>query len=82
MAPRFAAAPWLRHPHLQTLYGALLAPAPRVRFRRVRWETPDGDFVDVDHVDGPADAPLVLLFHGLEGSSRSAYSPPGSRSAS
>ena len=73
MPPRFAAAPWLRHPHLQTLYGALLAPAPRVRFRRVRWETPDGDFVDIDHVDGPADAPLVLLFHGLEGSSRSAY---------
>jgi predicted alpha/beta-fold hydrolase len=69
--PRFDAAPWLAHPHLQTLYGAVLAPAPRVPFRRVRWETPDGDFVDVDFLDGPADAPRVLLFHGLEGSSRS-----------
>ena len=69
----FAPAPWLANPHLQTLYGALLAPAPRVAFRRERWDTPDGDFVDVDRVDGPDDAPWVHLFHGLEGSSNSPY---------
>jgi len=44
-----------------------------VRYRRERWETPDGDFVLADWVDGPADAPLVALFHGLEGSSASHY---------
>ena len=69
----FAPPTWLRNPHLQTLYGALLAPAPRVPFRRERWDTPDGDFVDVDFVDGPADARWVNLFHGLEGSSNSPY---------
>jgi len=41
--------------------------------RRERWTTPDGDFIDVDHVDGPPDAPLLVLFHGLEGSANSHY---------
>lgn len=64
---------WLRGAHLQTIYGALLAPAPRLPMRRERWDTPDGDFVDVDFVDGPPQAPWVHLFHGLEGSSHSPY---------
>lgn len=64
---------WLPGRHAQTVYPALArrqAPPP---YRRVRWELPDGDFIDVDHLDGPAGAPLVVLFHGLEGSSRSHY---------
>ena len=73
MTPAFAAAPWLRNRHLQTLYGALLAPAPRVSFRRERWDTPDGDFIDVDFVDGVPGSPWVHLYHGLEGSSNSPY---------
>ena len=39
------------------------------RYRRTEWQTPDGDFIELDWVDGPQDAPLVVLFHGLEGSS-------------
>jgi predicted alpha/beta-fold hydrolase len=41
---------------------------------RERWTTPDGDFVDVDrqHASGP-ERPLLVLFHGLEGSSQSHY---------
>ena len=63
---------WLPGGHLQTIYPAL-RPAPRVRFTRERWEAPDGDFVDVDW-SGPADAArLLVLFHGLEGSSASHY---------
>src|SRR4051812_35311963 len=73
MPSRFAPAPWLRNAHLQTIYGSLLAPAPRIDYRRERWDTPDGDFIDVDFVDGPDDAPWVQLFHGLEGSSSSPY---------
>ena len=69
----FVAAPWLRNRHLQTIYSALLARAPRVAFRRERWDTPDGDFVDVDFVDGVAGSPWVHLYHGLEGSSNSPY---------
>jgi predicted alpha/beta-fold hydrolase len=69
----FAAPAWLSNHHAQTLYAALLAPAPRVAFRRERWDTPDGDFVDVDFVDGVPGSPWVHLYHGLEGSSNSPY---------
>ena len=71
--PPFVAAPWLANPHLQTIYASLFAPVPAVPMRRERWDTPDGDFVDVDFVDGPGDAPWVHLYHGLEGSSNSPY---------
>ena len=40
---------------------------------RERFETPDGDFVDVDWRAGRAGAPLLLVLHGLEGSARSHY---------
>jgi predicted alpha/beta-fold hydrolase len=62
---------WLPGGHLQTLYGAL-GPAPRVAWRRERWATPDGDFIDLDWADG-AGGPLVVLVHGLEGGSSSPY---------
>jgi predicted alpha/beta-fold hydrolase len=69
----FEAPTWLANPHLQTVYAATLAGTPHVDFRRERWDTPDGDFVDVDFIDGPAGAPWVHLYHGLEGSSNSPY---------
>ena len=64
---------WLPSGHLQTIYPALGIARPPVAYRRERWDTPDGDFIDIDLVDGPADAPLLVLFHGLEGSSGSHY---------
>jgi predicted alpha/beta-fold hydrolase len=73
MPPAFVPPRWLRNAHLQTIYGSLLVPSPRVAFRRSRWDTPDGDFVDVDFVDGPQGTPWIHLFHGLEGSSNSSY---------
>ncbi len=63
---------WLPGGHLQTL-AAALAPAPRVAFVRERWTTPDGDFVDVDWTGDPRAPRLLVLFHGLEGSSDSHY---------
>lgn len=66
---------WLPGGHLQTIYPSLFAPAPEVAYRRERWLTPDSDFIDVDWIDAPSEtgAPLLVLFHGLEGSSRSHY---------
>lgn len=64
---------WLPGGHLQTIYAALFTPAPQVALRRTRWERDDGDFIDIDWCDGPNDAPLVVLFHGLEGSAKGHY---------
>jgi predicted alpha/beta-fold hydrolase len=104
-----AAPRWLPGGHLQTIWPALCARrhhGPPPRWRRERWTTPDGDFVDADWlVDGaasparpeaasaaaaltparaqpaatpavataPGERPLLVLFHGLEGSSGSHY---------
>ena len=46
------------------------------KYRRERWPTPDGDFIDVDFVDAHAaqvPLPMLVLFPGLEGSTRSHY---------
>lgn len=68
----YVAPGWLPGRHLQTVYPALL-PQPMLAYRRERWDTPDGDCVDLDWIDGRIGTPLVVLFHGLEGSSRSHY---------
>jgi predicted alpha/beta-fold hydrolase len=73
---------WLPGGHLQTIWSALCARSAQgapITYRRERWITPDGDFVDADWLDTPAtgapeaDTPLLVMFHGLEGSSRSHY---------
>ncbi len=63
---------WLPGGHTQTIW-PLLRGGPLPRYRRERWDTPDGDFIDLDWIDGPAGAPLFVLFHGIEGSSHSHY---------
>jgi uncharacterized protein len=70
---RFEPPRWLRGRHAQTVFGTLLRPGPRLPLRRERWELADGDFLDVDHLEGPAAAPLLVVLHGLEGSSSSHY---------
>lgn len=69
----YRAPAWLPGGHLQTLYSNLFIRVPPVAYRRERLELPDGDFLDFDWVDGQAGAPVVILFHGLEGSADSAY---------
>lgn len=69
----YSAPRWLPGGNLQTIYPSTFIAKPPVRFRRERWATPDADFIDVDFVDGQPGQPLVVLFHGLEGSSDSHY---------
>ena len=72
---------WLPGGNLQTLWAATFSRrlrGPPLHWQRERWDTPDGDFIDVDHLPAPANAGTsatrhLVLFHGLEGSSASAY---------
>lgn len=76
-APRpFEPAAWLPGPHLQTVGGKFLRPKTRNELVRTRIQTPDGDFLDLDlSPDLPAGGgpPLVLILHGLEGSTARGY---------
>ena len=78
---------WLPGGNLQTIWAAVRArrfDGVQPEFRRERWTTPDHDFIDVDWLaderkealsDGKAAGqPLIVVFHGLEGSSSSHYS--------
>ena len=71
---RFRPAWWLPGPHLQTLWAAVVRRRGKPVLERERVELPDGDFLDLDwHGRDSGSAPLVLLLHGLEGSSKSPY---------
>ena len=70
--------------HIQTILPALWPSEESVAWSRTRWSTPDGDFIDLDwHTasETPAHTPLMALFHGLEGSSRSPYALALARAA-
>ncbi|WP_243336947.1 YheT family hydrolase [Anaeromyxobacter soli] len=71
----YAPARWLRGGHAMTIFASLARVYPRPQARRERWELPDGDFVDVDRYAASGDAarPVLVVCHGLEGSSRAPY---------
>lgn len=77
----YRAPKWLPGGHAQTIYPLLIKPQP-YPYLRERWDTPDDDFIDLDwnataarptFAQNTPLAPLVVLFHGLEGSSNSHY---------
>ena len=68
----FASPWWLPGGHLQTIVPSLFPP-PLAPLRRERWDSPDGDFIDVDFCGDPGAATQLVLFHGLEGGSDSHY---------
>lgn len=79
---KYEAPWWLPGGNLQTIWPALYSRrvfGPRPEYRRERWTTPDQDFIDVDWLVDPIPTlltparPLLVLFHGLEGTSRSQY---------
>lgn len=70
----FNPAWWLPGPHLQTLWSPFCRQAPSLERTRERLWLADGDFLDLDwHGPHSADAPLVLVLHGLTGCSSSLY---------
>ena len=72
----YVAPAWLPGGNLQTIWPALYSRrvfGPHPQYQRERWTTPDGDFIDVDCLQAPPSKTLLVMFHGLEGSSRSHY---------
>lgn len=69
----YQAPGWLPGGHAQTIWPALMLRPGRPSYRRETWDTPDGGRIALDFVDGRPGAPMVVLFHGLEGSSDSHY---------
>ena len=47
VTPDYKAPRWVAGAHLQTIVPAKVSKRPKVDYRRERWNTPDGDFVDV-----------------------------------
>ncbi|TWC17902.1 MULTISPECIES: hydrolase [unclassified Pseudomonas] len=71
---RFVPARGLGNPHLQTLWGPLWRKTTHIVRQRERLWLDDGDFLDLDwHGPHSVKAPLVLVLHGLTGSSNSPY---------
>jgi uncharacterized protein len=74
----FRPAWWLRGPHRQTVWRRLFNRDSNPPFLRERVDLPDGDFIDLDWYGSSrrnSRRPLVIVLHGLEGSSRSPYVP-------
>ena len=69
----FRPAWWAPGPHAQTIWGKFFRRHSPVTTRRERWDTPDGDFVQLARLDAAPGAPRLLLLHGLEGAPHSHY---------
>ncbi|MBA1188313.1 hydrolase [Pseudomonas entomophila] len=70
----FRPAIGLSNPHLQTLWGPFIRRQPGLTRTRERLWLADGDFLDLDwHGPHSAQAPVVVVLHGLTGSSQSPY---------
>ena len=65
VTPDYKAPRWLAGAQIQTIFAAKVCKKPEVTYRRERWDTPDGDFTDIDwatpEVADPA-APIVVHF--------------------
>lgn len=72
----FRPAWWLRNAHAQTLFSSFFRKPPAIPRMRETMALRDGDFLDLDwHLPSAwrEDQPLVLVVHGLSGSSESHY---------
>ena len=65
--------PWfLRNGHAHTVYPAMRRRVEGISYQRERLELPDGDFMDLDW-SKVGRGQLVVIAHGLEGSSQGGY---------
>lgn len=58
---------------MQTLWGKFFRRRPELAATVERWDTPDGDFLELYRMGAEAHAPRIVVLHGLEGTVRSHY---------
>lgn len=68
-APAFHRPWWLPNTHLETAWARRLGAIPP--YHRELADTPDRDLVAFDYLQGSPGQPAIVIFHGLEGCSRS-----------
>ncbi len=73
VARAYSPAWWLPGPHARTIWGRFFRRTPPLETRVERWETDDGDFIDLVRLDAPPGRPHLVILHGLEGTARSHY---------
>jgi predicted alpha/beta-fold hydrolase len=73
MERTYSPAWWLPGPHARTIWGRFFRRTPPLSTRTERWDTADGDFLEIVRLDAPAGSPRLLVLHGLEGAPRSHY---------
>lgn len=64
---------WVPGRHLQTLWGKLFRRSVPLRTCVDVLRTPDGDELELHHLEARPGRPHVVLLHGLEGTTRSHY---------
>ncbi|UYM16588.1 hydrolase [Endozoicomonas euniceicola] len=69
----FTPCPGLTGPHLQTIWSPLFRKARLLKRQRERFTTDDNDFIHLDWYGPEQSDNLVVLLHGLTGSSESKY---------
>jgi predicted alpha/beta-fold hydrolase len=71
----FKPAWWLKNNHLQTLFPVLFSSKKQVSLFREDFYLPDGDLLQLDWSENyiKNNKPILVLLHGLEGSSSSPY---------
>ena len=63
---------FFKNRHVNTIYSSLFRKTKPLSFKRKRIETSDDDFLDIDLIENGS-RKIVILCHGLEGSSDSKY---------
>lgn len=70
----FKPAWWLKNRHLQTLYSILFRKHIKLDMVRENFTLPDGDIIALDWTSNrSSNKPILIVLHGLEGSSNSGY---------
>lgn len=73
ITPTFQSAPWCLNGHFHTILSSLLFSSPLLNSQRIKVDTPDEDFLEIDLIENKPESPIAVLFHGLEGNSRRYY---------